>query len=127
MKALLEYGFIDHEIIEIINKYPNIKDIDDNEIKNKINMLEYIGCSRKIIKNIIISNPDFLNKDINDIKDLINKLLSLGIQRLDITFDSNPWLLNKDSLEIDDFIDEKVNSGIDYDDVIDLIDRGELD
>ena len=124
MKALLEYGLSEDNIMEIFDKYPYIKNIDDNEIKNKIYMLEYIGSSKKIIKNIIISNPEYLNRDIDDIKDLINKLLSLKIQRLDITFDSNPWLLNKDSYEIDDFIDEKVNSGVDYEDVIDLIDGG---
>lgn len=124
MKALLEYGLSEDNIMEIFNKYPSVKNIDDNEIKNKIYMLEYIGSSKRIIKNIIISNPEYLNRDISDIKDLINKLLSLKIQRLDITFDSNPWLLNKDSYEIDEFIDNKVNSVMDYDDVIDLIDGG---
>ena len=127
MNELLLFGINEEEIKEINEKSNVLKDVTDKEIKDRINLLREINCEDKIIKNIIISNPDYLNRSVDDILKLIKKLLELNIERIDITFDGNPWLLNKDDLEIDEFIKEKKESGMDYEDILDLIDSGMVD
>lgn len=127
MNELLLFGINEEEIKEINEKSNILKEVTDNEIKDRINLLREINCEDKIIKNIIISNPDYLNRSVDDILKLIKKLLELNIERIDITFDGNPWLLNKDDFEIDEFIKEKKESGMDYEDILDLIDSGMVD
>lgn len=127
MNELLLFGISEEEIKDIGEKSKVLKDITDKEIKDRINLLKEINCNDKTIKNIIISNPDYLNRSVNDILKLIKKLLELNIERIDITFDSNPWLLNKDDFEIDEFIKDKKESGMDYEDILDLIDSGMVD
>lgn len=127
MNELLLFGINEEEIKEINEKSNVLKDVTDKEIKDRINLLREINCEDKIIKNIIISNPDYLNRSVDDILKLIKKLLELNIERIDITFDGNPWLLNKDDFEIDEFIKEKKESGMDYEDILDLIDSGMVD
>ena len=127
MNELLLFGINEEEIKEINEKSNVLKDVTDKEIKDRINILREINCEDKIIKNIIISNPDYLNRSVDDILKLIKKLLELNIERIDITFDGNPWLLNKDDFEIDEFIKEKKESGMDYEDILDLIDSGMVD
>ena len=83
-----------------------------------------VGCKDYHIRNIISANPYYLSRSTNDIKQLINKLLSLGIQHLEITFDSNPWLLNKDAYEIDEYIKDEQFKGLSLDEIIDNIDSG---
>lgn len=127
MNELLLFGINEEEIKEINEKSNVLKDVTDKEIKDRINLLREINCEDKIIKNIIISNPDYLNRSVDDILKLIKKLLELNIERIDITFDGNPWLLNKDDFEIDEFIKEKKESGMDFEDILDLIDSGMVD
>lgn len=127
MNELLLFGINEEEIKEINEKSNVLKEVTDKEIKDRINLLREINCEDKIIKNIIISNPDYLNRSVDDILKLIKKLLELNIERIDITFDSNPWLLNKDDFEIDEFIKDKKESGMDYEDILDLIDSGMVD
>lgn len=127
MNELLLFGINEEEIKEINEKSNVLKEVTDKEIKDRINLLREINCEDKIIKNIIISNPDYLNRSVDDILKLIKKLLELNIERIDITFDGNPWLLNKDDFEIDEFIKEKKESGMDYEDILDLIDSGMVD
>ena len=127
MNELLLFGINEEEIKEINEKSNVLKEVTDKEIKDRINLLREINCEDKIIKNIIISNPDYLNRSVDDILKLIKKLLELNIERIDITFDGNPWLLNKDDFEIDEFIKEKKESGMDFEDILDLIDSGMVD
>ena len=127
MNELLLFGINEEEIKEINEKSNVLKEVTDKEIKDRINLLREINCEDKIIKNIIISNPDYLNRSVDDILKLIKKLLELNIERIDITFDGNPWLLNKDDFEIDEFIKDKKESGMDYEDILDLIDSGMVD
>lgn len=112
------------EIRDIIEINPDIKFLNNQEVKLILNILYQIGCSERQVRNIITCNPFYLNRNIEDIVNLIKKLESLGITCLNITFDSNPYLLNKDSYEIDEFIEEKKNEGINLENIIDLIDAG---
>ena len=87
MNELLLFGINEEEIKEINEKSNVLKEVTDKEIKDRINLLREINCEDKIIKNIIISNPDYLNRSVDDILKLIKKLLELNIERIDITFD----------------------------------------
>jgi len=115
------------EFKNMLEVNPDIKEIEEQEIKLLLNLLNQIGCNERQIRNIITSNPFYLTKDIEDVVKLINKLQSLKITALNITFDSNPYLLNKEAYEIDEFIEEKKQENIDLEDIIDLIDSGMID
>lgn len=106
---------------------PDIKELSDKEIYESLNLLIKIGCNQRQLKNIIIANPFYLSRSTTDIIELIGKLRYLGMTNLNITFDSNPYLLNKDDYEIDEFLEEKRNENMELEDIIDLIDAGELD
>ena len=56
-----------------------------------------------MIKNILISNPNYLSRTKEDVVNLINELLSLGINDLNILFDTNPYLLDLDDFDIEDY------------------------
>jgi len=129
MEELYNYGFSEFEIKEILQNNQELLDINNEEVKEKIDILKNIGCNEVIIKNIIITNIFYLNRITKDILLLINKLNSLNIKNLNIIFDSNPFLLNKDDYEIDNFINEKLNLGYTMEDIIDIIESNlfELD
>lgn len=127
MIYLFDIGFSEEDIKELLEINPELSSLSYEEIVDIVEVLKDINCDDKIIKNIIMSNPLYLNRCTGDVKALINKLESLGIQRLDITFDSNPWLLNKDAFEIDDYIEEEKRLGKDLEEIIDAIDMGFID
>ena len=104
MEYLFNLGFNENEIKGMVSINSEILDLSIEQIKGLVDILENIGCKDYHIKNIITANPYYLSRSTTDINNLINKLLSLGITRLETTFDSNPWLLNKDAYEIDEYI-----------------------
>ena len=104
MLGLYNLGFSDIEIKNILEIYPEIKNLTDEEILVNIEILKRIECNEKHIKNIISSNPYYLNRGLEDISGLINKLISIGITNVNLLFDSDPYLLNKDAYEIDEYI-----------------------
>lgn len=124
MTILFEYNFTTSEIAEMLEVNPNIKELSDEDIKSLIDILIDLNCSESIIKNILISNPLYLNNYEESVKKLITKLKKLGITRLDITFDSNPFILNMETTYVDSFIEEKLNEGLETEEIIDLIDCG---
>ena len=124
MEYLFNLGFNENEIKSMVSINSEILDLSIEEIKALVDILENIGCKDYHIKNIITANPYYLSRSTTDINNLINKLLSLGITRLETTFDSNPWLLNKDAYEIDEYIREEQSKGLSLEDIIDNIDSG---
>ncbi len=110
MQELFNLGITENDIKEMLETFPNIKDIDENNIKKLITILKRVGCSNRTIKDIIISNPFYLDRLDTDIIKLIQKLESIGLENLNILFDTNPYLLNKDAFEIDDFIKEHIQN-----------------
>ena len=124
MEYLFNLGLNENEIKGMVSINSEILDLSIEEIKALVDLLENIGCKDYHIKNIITANPYYLSRSTTDINNLINKLLSLGITRLETTFDSNPWLLNKDAYEIDEYIREEQSKGLSLEDIIDNIDSG---
>ena len=95
-----------------------IKDLEDNEIKEKIEILRLFDLNDKNIRHIIISNPLYLSRTSDDIKDLLKKLNELGFNDFNLIFDTNPYLLNNDSYEIDEYIEEKQKQGKMLDEIL---------
>ena len=122
MKNILELyklGISENTIMEMIELNPDIKELDDNEINEKIEILKSINCNDRQIKNIISSNAMYLSKLNTDIINLLNRLNSLGFNSLNILIDSNPYILNLDVFEVDNYIDKRLKNGEVLEDIVD--------
>ena len=122
MKNILELyklGISENTIMEMIELNPDIKELDDNEINEKIEILKSINCNDRQIKNIISSNALYLSRLNTDIINLLNRLNSLGFNSLNILIDSNPYILNLDVFEVDNYIDKRLKNGEVLEDIVD--------
>ena len=122
MEALSSLGF-DIEILKtMIEINPEIADLSNDEIENKINLLEKVGCLQREITNVISSNPNYLTRTDGEIEKLYNCLLGYGFTSLNILFDSNPFILNLEPFEIDNYIKERLSRGEIIEDIVDDLD-----
>lgn len=113
-----------------VNDIQNIKDFireeDQEDMINNIQLLENIGCDKNSIKNIIVGNPSFLQRSYSDVYKLISYLQQLGFTYINLLLDSYPSFLNKDAFEIRDFINRKLSDGESLEDIIDEIDSNPM-
>lgn len=109
MEELYYYNLNDNDIKEMINLNNEILLLENYEIKEIIDILKNIKCNDKQIRNILICNPFYLSRCKSDIVNLILKLKELGINDLNLFFESNPHFLNKDVFEIEEYINNQVN------------------
>ena len=107
MEILYKLGIGDTDIKTMLEVCPNIRELNNEEIEEKIILLEKLECTEKQIKNIIVSNPIYLDRMNEEVISLVNRLISLGMSSLNIVFDSYPYLLNKDVFEIEEYLDKK--------------------
>ena len=121
IEILFNLGIREEDLKFMIEQVPGILDMSDKEINDKIDMLRYVGCVDRHIKNIIISNPYYLDRLDDDILKLIGYLKQVGFSNINLLFDSNPFFLDKDVFEIKEYIDNKINDGYDISDIVDLI------
>lgn len=119
MQELFNLGINEKEIIDIIEICPMIKDLEKNEIADKINILDYINCSVQMKKNIITSNPFYLNRTNEEILKLVKLLNKLGFNNLNILFDSNPYILNLDLFQIENYVNCELKKGNLLEDIVD--------
>ena len=119
METLYKLGINDNDMKYILEQLPEILETKEQDIEEKIYLLEYIGCNERHIRNIIISNPLYLDRITSDIIKLINKLNNYGFTNLDLLFDSNPFLLNKDAFEIEEYINQRLSKNNSLEDIID--------
>jgi len=119
MIELYNLGLNNNDINTMLEICPTIKDLTNDEILTNIKILKSINCNDRHIKNIIISNPMYLNRLSDDIIFLINKLKQLNISNINLLFDTNPFLLNKDAYEIDEYINFEIKKGKELEDIID--------
>lgn len=104
MEELYNLGINEEKIKDILEVYPNIKELSNIDIYNKIEILKNINCNVRQIKNIIVSNPQYLDRSDEDILNLIKKLVEIQIKNINLLFDSNPSLLNRDAYEINNYL-----------------------
>lgn len=101
MEKLVELGITEEEIKSMLELNQNI--LEEPELNILIDILYLINCDERMIKNILISNPNYLSRTKEDVVGLINKLLELGLNDLNVLFDSNPYLLDLDDFDIEDY------------------------
>lgn len=121
MDILIRYGFTIEEIKIMMDTNSLIEDINDNNIKSIISILEKVNCNLDDIKNILICNPFCITNNINDINNLIDKLKDIGIIELNKLFRTNPYILNISDKELDKLYNEKKEVGLNKEEIIDYI------
>jgi len=121
MDILIRYGFTIDEIKIMMDTNLSIEDINDDNIKDIIDNLELVNCSKEEIKNILICNPFCITNNITDINNLINKLKDIGIIELNKLFRTNPYILNISDKELDKLYNIKVSEGLQKEEIIDYI------
>lgn len=119
MEILFELGISDSDINNMLEQCPDIMDMEYNEIREKIDILRYIECNDRHIRNIIVSNPYYLDRINNDILKLIMYLKEIGISCINLLLETNPYLLNRDVFEIREYIDSKKNMGLSLWEIVD--------
>ena len=122
MKEILKKMGISEKTIKAMEEiFPNINDITEKEILEKIKILNDIGCDHIQIKNIISSNAMYLDRSNTDIEKLINKLKELGFENLDLIFDGNPYVLNLEAFEVEEYVKSREKQGELLEDIVDEI------
>ena len=121
MDVLIRYGFTIDEIKSMMDTNINIEEFSDNDIYELIDILEKLGCSKDIIKNIFLCNPFYITRNVNDVNNLIKKLLELGFNNLYLLFDTNPYILNMNDDDILSICDKMSEEGKDKEEIINYI------
>ena len=75
MEELFKLGISENGIKNMLELNPNIKEITNEEVKEKIELLKTINCSDREILNIISSNSLYLDKTKTDCLKLFKFLL----------------------------------------------------
>lgn len=123
MFELLNVGIDEINLKYMMETNPEIKELTDEEILEKIELLRQIGCSDNNIKNIIISNPWYLDRCSIDVIEFIKKLMFLGLTRIDLLINDNPYLLNVDVFELEEFIDKLTKENYTLEEIIDMFEE----
>lgn len=118
-EILKKIGISEKTINQMEEICPNIKDLTNEEILSKIEILKKINCDDIQIRNIISSNAMYLDKSNTDINKLINELRKLGFDNLDLLFDGNPNILNLDDFEVRKYIEDRERNGELLEDIVD--------
>ena len=126
IKNLIELGVSENTILSMVELNPQIKDISEIELKNKIEILKNINCSNTQIIDIITSNANFFNTIDDDNIKLINYLSELGFNCLNILFDSNPYILNLEVYEIKNYINNLLKKDLKLEDIVDELSNNTL-
>ena len=122
MIELYNMGISDITLKNMIEINPEITELTNQEIINKVEILKGIDCSKSQVLNIISSNPLFLSKTNGEILKLLNFLTETGFTSLNILFDSNPYVLNLEQFEIENYINSRLSNGENIDEIVDALD-----
>ena len=126
MIELYNIGISEGTIKNMLEVNPEIKDMSEKEIKEKVLILEKIGCFNDQIINIISSNPTFLSRTKGEILNLVKTLVDYKFKTLNVLLDSNSYILNLEPFEIKNYIEKRVKQGELLEDVIDDLDSNPI-
>ena len=118
-EILKKIGISEKTISQMEEMCPEIKELNDEDVLQKIEILKSINCNDVQIRNIISSNAMYLDRSNTDINKLINQLTELGFDNLDLIFDGNPYILNLDDFEVARYIKEREKKGELLEDIVD--------
>ena len=122
MEELYNLEISDDTLKTMIEIVPDLMDISNEEVREKIVLLDGLDCSKKQQSIIIGSNPNYLLRTNEEVINLVNCLKKHGFTLLNILFESNPYILNLDPFEIDNYINDRINNGEDVASIIDDLD-----
>ena len=118
-EILKKIGISEKTLSQMEEMCPEIKELNDEDVLQKIEILKSINCNDVQIRNIISSNAMYLDRSNTDINKLINQLTELGFDDLDLIFDGNPYILNLDDFEVARYIKEREKKGELLEDIVD--------
>lgn len=121
MDSLIRYGFTIEEIKILMDTNEDISMVNDSSIKEVIEVLESVNCSKDEIKNIFICNPFCLTNNIKELYKLIDNLKSKGFIHLNLLFSSNPYILNISDKDLEKLYNDKKSDGLTDPEIIDFI------
>lgn len=110
-EILKNIGLSEKTIDNMIETCSNIQQLNSEEIVEKINILKCEKCNDTQIRDIIGSNPTYLDVSETDVKKLIDKLKKLGFKNLNFLFDENPYILNLSDFEVEEYISKRARNG----------------
>lgn len=119
IECLIELGFTEEEINDFQIQYQDLLDFSKENLNSKISILENFDFTFDEIKNIILTNPIYLNKTDDEILNLINILIKYGINDIRNLVDINPYILSLDAIDIENYFITKTDEGVLKDDIID--------
>jgi hypothetical protein len=121
MNELFKYNINEENLKEMLLLNPDIVDLSNKELEEKINILINLDCKTRHIRNILMSNPYYLTRLTSDVENLIKELLNRGFNNLNLLFDSNPHFLNNDSFEVKNYFEKELLLGKNIEDIIDEV------
>ena len=110
-ELLAQMGISERTIKQMEEICPNIREMGEKELIEKIEILKQIECDEIQIRNIISSNAIYLDRSKTDIEKLIKEMKELGFRTLNILFEENPYILNLDAYEIEKYVKDRENKG----------------
>ena len=119
---LIEIGFTEEEIKEFVLEYENILDTDVINIQNKLDYLKKLELNHNEIKNIILTNPLYLNKN-DELFNLFDTLKKYEIDNIKNLIIINPYVLNLDGIDIELFFKNRMNSKLSNEEIVDLLEQ----
>ncbi len=126
MEELYNLNLSENTIKSMLELNPNIKNISNNEIIEKEILLENIGCTHGMIRNIISSNSLFLSANNKEILLLFKTLYTYSFDTLNILIDSNPYILNVNPTDLENYIKKRIQNGESLEDIVDELDGNPL-
>jgi len=118
-EILKKLGIDDETICEMIELCPEIEELTEDDILQKINILREYNCDDGQIADIISSNPYYLDRIDTDIIKLINKLKEFGFDMIDDLLKGYPYILEIDVFEIENYIRKREKKGELLEDIVD--------
>lgn len=123
---LIEIGSTEDEINEFINQYKEIINIEAFNLQSKLNYLKKLGFENSEIKNIILTNPLYLNKTDDELFNLIDTLKKYGVEDIKNIININPYILNLDGIDIDLFF-KKIDNNLNNGNLVDILEQYPLE
>lgn len=110
-ETLYALNISDDEIDSILKRYSNLGKLNDDDVKELIQILEDVSCDEEQIRNIIIANPLYLYKYPEDIRTLIEVLEKYGCEYIFLMLEKNPYILNINDFQLEQYIEEELAEG----------------
>ena len=122
MDILLQL-FRKEELNKLVEENIWIKNISKENVRKILKLLSDQKCNHKELRNIILTNPNVLQKDPNELEELIYKFKEYNVLKTNSIFNIYPYILNKVAYEIDTFFFIKQKEGLKDDEIVALLEK----